>query len=234
LKIYLSDISNTKVLNNSVGRDKIGYCLKKKKMNTEKRLKNKAKDFTGEKFGKLTVISLSHISKHNHRHWFCLCECGGTSTPNTNSLTCGHTISCGCHKSESATKHGFLYHPLYIVYRGLIRRCYVTYNKDYENYGGSGILICEEWLRNPRSFFEWSLKNGWKRGLHLDRYPNKSGWYSPDNCRYVTCKENILSLMGQGLGKPKQAYLLLLASTTIFLFPPKFDYPIYNANQEEG
>ena len=57
--------------------------------------------------------------------------------------------------------------------------------KGYADYGGRGIKICQEWLNDNRSFFEWAIKNGWKDGLYIDRKDNDKD-YSPDNCRFVT------------------------------------------------
>ena len=69
------------------------------------------------------------------------------------------------------------------------KRCYDPKNKDYYNYGGRGISICDEWLQDKYSFIEWSLDNGFEEGLEIDRIDN-NGNYEPSNCRYVTRKEN--------------------------------------------
>ena len=69
------------------------------------------------------------------------------------------------------------------------QRCYNENNKDYHSYGGRGITICNEWLNNIEKFVEWSLNNGYKEGLQVDRRNNDKG-YSPDNCRFVTAQIN--------------------------------------------
>lgn len=68
-------------------------------------------------------------------------------------------------------------------------RCYNKNSKSYERYGGRGIYICDEWLNDPELFEKWSIENGFEKGLAIDRIDN-DGPYSPDNCRYVTLKEN--------------------------------------------
>lgn len=49
--------------------------------------------------------------------------------------------------------------------------------------------MCDEWLNNYQSFENWCLTNGFEEGLAIDRIDNDKG-YSPDNCRFVTAKEN--------------------------------------------
>lgn len=48
------------------------------------------------KFGKLTVIRLSHKDKWGMLHWLCECECGVEKTFIGNNLKSGHSTSCGC------------------------------------------------------------------------------------------------------------------------------------------
>lgn len=85
-------------------------------------------------------------------------------------------------------KHGMSKHPLYSVRKGMISR---TTNPNYEHfseYGGRGIKVCKEWMEKPSSFFNWALSNGYKRGLSIDRI-DVNGNYCPENCRWVTQKE---------------------------------------------
>lgn len=63
-------------------------------------------------------------------------------------------------------------------------RCYKERDINYKNYGARGIIVCDEWLNSFDNFAEWSLKNGYKKGLEIDRIDN-DGNYEPKNCRYV-------------------------------------------------
>ncbi|PFU42228.1 hypothetical protein COK86_13705 [Bacillus cereus] len=66
-------------------------------------------------------------------------------------------------------------------------------NQNYHHYGGRGITICEEWKNSIDSFVEWSLENGYKEGLSLDRI-NPNGNYEPSNCRWANAKQQVRNL----------------------------------------
>lgn len=80
-------------------------------------------------------------------------------------------------------------HSLYKVLSNMRERCYSVDRLDFKRYGGRGIIICEEWLNNPTTFFRWALNNGYKKDLEIDR-TNNEGNYEPGNCRFVTRKVN--------------------------------------------
>lgn len=58
----------------------------------------------------------------------------------------------------------------------------------HKRYYDRGIFVCDEWLNNFESFYEWAINNGYKDDLSLDRINNNEG-YSPKNCRWATMKE---------------------------------------------
>jgi len=60
------------------------------------------RDIKGEKFGKLTVISISGKNERGVELWKCICECGGTKEANKRSLMGGKLRSCGCLQLESS------------------------------------------------------------------------------------------------------------------------------------
>lgn len=69
-------------------------------------------------------------------------------------------------------------------------RCEDPKNIAYDRYGGRGITVCKEWSYDHlEDFMSWALANGWEKGLEIDRIDNCKG-YSPDNCRFVSPKEN--------------------------------------------
>ena len=69
------------------------------------------------------------------------------------------------------------------VYGFMMKRCYDKNDRQYPEYGGRGIDVCDEW-HNEGKFILWAFANGFDTSLTLDRRENDKG-YSPDNCRWV-------------------------------------------------
>lgn len=62
------------------------------------------KDWVGKQFGDLSVIN--YDGKRDGKHyWRCRCSCGGEAVVCQSNLKSGHTRSCGCRVSPSATRH---------------------------------------------------------------------------------------------------------------------------------
>lgn len=150
------------------------------------------------------VITSEPYKRSLKRHdifYDCKCDCGVVKTIRSQYLSNGDAVSCGCRMRETQIengsnnmlKHGFkrrkLVHPLYQTWYGMNKRCYNKNNHSYKRYGARGITVCEEWRNNPDVFIEWAIANGWEHGLEIDR-ENNDGSYSPENCRFVTKKQN--------------------------------------------
>ena len=88
-------------------------------------------------------------------------------------------------------KHGYtkdkIEHPIYSVWKSMKVRCYNMNRKQYKDYGGRGIEVCEEWRDSPHTFVVWSEQNGYKDGLSIDRKDNNKD-YEPNNCHWVDRK----------------------------------------------
>lgn len=144
----------------------------------------------GKRFGRLVVIEESKERQNNGSiRYLCKCDCGNMKNINGVALRLGKTVSCGCYNREIITKDECKADmPLYGIHHSMKQRCYNTNDKAYKNYGNRGIKVCDEWKDDFEAFKKWSLENGYKKGLWLDRIDNDKN-YSPDNCRWATPKE---------------------------------------------
>lgn len=64
---------------------------------------SKAIDLTGQKFGRLTVISRAGNTKAGQAKWLCKCDCGKQTTVAGYQLRGGYTKSCGCYQRARAS-----------------------------------------------------------------------------------------------------------------------------------
>lgn len=154
------------------------------------------KKLKGQKFGRLLVIEKTDNRSNGHIKWMCECECGNKLEVSSYHLQNGNVKSCGCLKKETvkklATKHGKYNTRLYKILDGMKQRCYNTKNASYQYYGPKGIKVCDEWLEDFMNFYNWAIKNGYRENLTIDRIDSDKD-YCPDNCRWVTCKEQMIN-----------------------------------------
>lgn len=124
-------------------------------------------DVTGQKFGKLTVLSEAFRKKNVY--WDCLCECGNKTIVIGSSLRNGHTTSCGCGKIDGAIK---------TAKKMLSLDPRITSARNVFNGYKDGNLTFEQ-------FLELSQQNCYYCGNH----PNKSNSYN----RYKSRSNTVLS-----------------------------------------
>ena len=146
----------------------------------------------GTRFGKLTVIGAGvpisrkgTPSKHDSTS-IVSCECGIVKQMRNADLNRGNVCSCGCYKSallSSKTKtHGMTGTKVYRAWCSMVARCGRKSHKQWKDYGGRGITVCERW----RTFENFYADMGDPpAGYDLDRVDN-NGNYEPGNCEWVT------------------------------------------------
>lgn len=145
----------------------------------------------GQRFGRLTAVEFVERGKHYSARWRFRCECGEEVVVDASAVRKGNTKSCGCFKSEmsrtngrSNITHGLSHSKECDIWQKMHDRCRNPASKDYPNYGGRGIAVCERWHTFEHFYADICPRPS---PLHsLDRYPDKNGNYEPNNCRWAT------------------------------------------------
>lgn len=142
----------------------------------------------GQVYGRWQVLSDIYRDKDSVAFVDCVCVCGSTKKVIVKSLIHGRSKSCGCLHNELLTDrnttHGKCGSTEYSAWQNMKHRCYDESNDFYRDYGARGIKVCDEWLHDFKSFYDYvGDKPSPKHSI--DRIDN-DGNYEPGNVRWTT------------------------------------------------
>lgn len=132
------------------------------------------------------LLALRPERRGRHIYYWFRCDCGHEKAICKSHVTSGKQMSCGCYGKTKKKTHGRAGTPEYKAWHALLGRCEDQEHRQYPDYGGRGIKVCERWHE-----FENFLADMGERpssSLSIDRI-NNDGNYEPGNCRWATRKQ---------------------------------------------
>lgn len=167
---------------------------------------------------RLTILGNSENKKN---YYVVRCDCGTIKEVRKDHIRNNETLSCGCLMREISgknnTTHGKSNTSEYKSWASMIYRCTNTNDKRYDDYGGRGITVCEEW-KDFTKFME-DMKEKPYKGAQINRIDNEKGYYK-GNCVWSSRIENQRNMRSSRYITYKNETKLLIEFAEMFNINP--------------
>lgn len=146
-------------------------------------------NITGRQYGSWTVYAYAGKGR-----WVCICACGAVGSPTSKNLRYGKSTACTrCRVQKIATavtRHG---HSRvgrrtaeYGIWKGIKTRCFNPRRREYADYGGRGITLCDRWMVYENFYSDMGPRPS--ASYTVERVDN-DGNYEPSNCKWIPRSE---------------------------------------------
>lgn len=145
----------------------------------------------GEKYGKLTAISIHRLGGRRSA-WECRCDCGNKRIVDAGTLRYGLIKECiecvnigRVNLCKSRSKHGIAGTGVYSSWKNMRNRCLNPQHRQYKRYGALGRIPCNFILESALNLK--SLIGEKPNGKTLERINNSLG-YTCGSCAHCRIK----------------------------------------------